>query len=1144
MGIGGVSSLLAAAWLVLLGAAVAGEAERVDFAAQVAPLLSERCLTCHNPSQPEGGLDLSTVKSATKGGDSGPAVVPGRPEESALLDRITPAADGTADMPKKGPPLAAAQVDLIRRWIAEGAAWPESLSIKEPALASKSWWSFQPVQRPAPPDPPGLPAEWSVNSIDRFIYAKLRSSGLSPAPPADRRTLIRRLYFNLIGLPPAPDEVEQFVQDPDPAAYDRLVDRLLASPHYGERWARHWLDVVRFAESNGFEMNQERPNAWPYRDYVIRALNEDKPYDRFIQEQLAGDVLGEDAATGFLVGGPWDQVKSPDPVLTANQRADELHDMVSTTGSALLGLTLGCARCHSHKFDPIPQTDYYAVKAILAGVQHGERPLKAAEDSQRQAKATELKQELDAVEQQLRRFQPLAYPAATLWLDDAAADPAGDGPPVRQLVPPAGTADYRPGTGRGEASDPGDGRRLPTIGRGYTWWANPRERDVFMWSPRREGHHRVWLSWGCGWSSHATDARYVLDRDGSPETREDQQVIATVDQRKFSDGSGDVPGQSLWSGFFDAGVQTLTRESVVILRGGSTDAPVTADALVFQAELPGEEAEPAACPQLRMPVTHGTNIERFASVEARFVRFTVLGTAQSQPCIDELEIFTAEERPRNVALASAGAKATASSTLPGFDIHRLENIHDGRYGNSHSWISNEPGAGWVAIELARPERIEQVVWSRDREPAPRYTDRVATAYRVEVSPDGQAWQTVASHDDRLPRDLPNLPAAILTRRGLPADQAQLSQQLAERRQAIQHQLAGLTASPLVYAGKFGPPEVTYRLNRGDPTQPREPVAPGSLTEFGEPFTLPAETPDAERRLALAKWITRPDHPLTARVIVNRLWHYQFGTGIVHTPSDLGVNGGRPSHPELLDWLAAELMQPAVPDAPAGTDAAASPATAASPHAWSLKHIQRLICRSAAYRQSSQPNPQGLAADAAARLLWRYPPRRLEAETLRDTILSVSGKLDLSMGGPGFDLFEPNTNYVRVYTTKREYGADTFRRMVYQRKPRMQLDDTFGAFDCPDAGQIAPQRNRSNTPLQALNLLNSAFLLQQAEFWAQRLAAEAGEDPAAQARLAFRLAFSREPLAEEQESAVQLIREHGRLVFCRAMVNANEFLFVY
>jgi hypothetical protein len=204
----------------------------------------------------------------------------------------------------------------------------------------------------------------------------------------------------------------------------------------------------------------------------------------------------------------------------------------------------------------------------------------------------------------------------------------------------------------------------------------------------------------------------------------------------------------------------------------------------------------------------------------------------------------------------------------------------------------------------------------------------------------------------------------------------------------------------------------------------------------------------------------------------------------------------------------------------------------------------LICRSAAYRQSSQPNPQGLAADAAARLLWRYPPRRLEAEALRDTILSVSGKLDLTRGGPGFDLFEPNTNYVRVYTTKREYGADTFRRMVYQRKPRMQLDDTFGAFDCPDAGQIAPQRNRSNTPLQALNLLNSAFLLQQAEFWAQRLAAEAGEDPAAQARLAFRLAFSREPLADEQQAAVQLIREHGRLVFCRAMVNANEFLFVF
>src|SRR5205085_9104923 len=250
-----------------------------------------------------------------------------------------------------GPRLTVEQIATLQKWIEQGAKWPDDGSGANVA----DWWSFKPVRRPAVPEVRNPKLEIR-NEIDRFILAKLSDKGLSPSPEADRRTLLRRVYFDLIGLPPAPAESDAFLKDASPDAYEKVVERLLASPQYGERWARHWLDVVRFAETHGFEMNQPRSNAWPYRDYVIRAFNEDKPYDRFIMEQFAGDLLGEEGATGFLVGGAWDQVKSPDPVLTAAQRADELHDMVSTTGSAFLGLTIGCARCHNHKFDPIPQT--------------------------------------------------------------------------------------------------------------------------------------------------------------------------------------------------------------------------------------------------------------------------------------------------------------------------------------------------------------------------------------------------------------------------------------------------------------------------------------------------------------------------------------------------------------------------------------------------------------------------------------------------------------------------------------------------------------------------------------------------------------------------------------------------------------------
>ncbi len=958
----------------------------VDFARDIQPIFQAKCYSCHGSEKQKGQLRLDRKADALKGGDShAPDIIPGKSGESPLI-RFVAGVEQDLVMPPKGERLTTVQISLLRAWIDQGARWPEDGS-----GTSTKHWAWQPVVRPAVPSIQGsgfrvqspktsstsLSTEHrplNANPIDRFLAAKLAEKGLAFSPPADARTLIRRLYFTTIGLPPTPEEVAVFEREfqigSRQSAVGSLVDRLLASPHFGERWARHWLDVVRFAESNGYETNGTRKNAWPYRDWVIRAFNSDMPYDRFVAEQLAGDTFGVDEATGFIVGGPTDIVKSPDPVLTANQRAEDLNDFAATTASAFLGLTLHCARCHNHKFDPIAMTDYYAVVACFAGVQHGERAVKPANFAELTAKADALKAPLATVLRQLERFEPRAQ------------------------------------TG--------------------------------------------------------------------------------------------------------------------------TNAPVSR----------------------RPPVTRGLNLERFAPVAAKFLRFTIDETTLLEPCIDELEVFTAEAAPRNVALAAAGAKAFASSTLPGYAIHKLEHINDGQYGNERSWISNERGKGWVQIELAKVETIGRVAWSRDRDNVPRYNDRLATRYRIEVSRDGVAWQTVANSDDRLAFGTKAPGGITYSAEGLPPGEGAHLAELLAARKRLEADITAASTFPMVYAGRFVKPGETFRMHRGDPIQPREKVAPGALASFAPKLSLPADASDAERRLALAKWLGAPENPLTARVIVNRLWHYHFGTGLVDTPSDFGLNGGRPSHPELLDWLASELVS----------------------SGWKLKHIHRLMLTSEAFAQGSkysvfrnqssvkqvgasvaptehwilntEYSKRAASTDSANRLLWHFPARRLEAEPLRDAMLAVSSKLDRTMGGPGFDLFEPNGNYVKVYNSRADFGPAEFRRMIYQSKPRTELDNTFGAFDCPDAGQVSPKRTSSTTPLQALNLLNSPFAVQQAQFFAERVEREAGQGMDAQVKRAFQLIFTREPIAEEVEASVKLVQAHGVPALCRALFNANEFLTVF
>ncbi|WP_050030363.1 DUF1553 domain-containing protein [Verrucomicrobium sp. BvORR034] len=1081
----------------------------VDFATQIQPLLQQHCLDCHGPEKQRGGLRLDGRDSALRGGDEhGAAILPGKGQESPLY-HLASGKDPDLKMPPKGPALSATELALLKRWIDAGALWPADG--KTPSDPAKTHWAYQPL----PPSASPSSKQESPTILDQFIATQLEKHQLRRAPEADRRTLIRRLSFDLVGLPPSPEEVAQFVADPDPLAYDRLVERLLASPRYGERWARHWLDVVRFAESDGFEKNTPRPEAWPYRDYVIQAFNADRPYNQFIREQLAGDVLGADEATGFIVGGPTDTVRSPDPVLTAQQRADDLNDMVATTGSTFLGLTIGCARCHTHKFDPVTHSDYHAMAAMFAGVRHGTRPVKGPDLDQRLARAARLREELSPVVSQLNQFEPVAFARRTVVI------PPDDATRVVKLKPSNGQrTKYEAGSARGENTYPGDNQNPPTLADGYwVWLGDNAAGKVLAWQPQVQGRFRIWVSWGSGYRSHDEDARYLLDHDGRLDTTHDQQEIARADHRKFADGTGTMPNRKLWSGFKDIGVHELEAGSKLILSVGGDSGYPTMDMLVLQ-----EEPSPQDRPALRLPVSRRANIDRFSAVEASFVRFTVDETTQLQPCLDELEVFSAGPEPRNVALASAGATATASSTLPGYAIHQLKHVNDGVYGNDHSWISNENGRGWVQLKLAKPTRIDRVVWSRDRENVPRYNDRLPTKYQVEVSLDGTAWTRVAGHEDRLPQTLKLTAGTLATSTGLPVAEAARFQKLQAQRKQLEKSLAEAETAPVVYAGVFGKPGETRRFQRGDVTQPREEVAPGVVTTLHPIAPLPMDAPDPQRRLALADWIVDPQNPLTARVMANRIWHYHFGTGLVDTPSDFGVNGSRPTHPELLDWLARELVN----------------------NGWSVKHLHRVIVLSQTYRQSSSPPDMaaGMARDAQTRLLWRFPPRRLEAEVLRDTILSASNKLSLRMGGPGFDLFEPNTNYVKVYNSKSEFGPDDFRRMIYQHKPRVQLDNVFGAFDCPDAGQIAPRRNVSTTPLQALSLLNSTFALDQAGFFAARVVADSGNNPSAQVDRAFQIAFNRGPSVEEAAAATELVSQHGLPSLCRALINSNEFIQIF
>lgn len=1003
--------------------------------------------------------------------------------------------------------------DRIRNVLAAGAGWLGAMfavawAENERPPSAENHWAFQSVSQPALPE--GVEEQ---HAIDHFLRAPLLAKRLDFAPPADRRTLIRRLYLDMLGLPPAPAQVREFESADDPDAfYAHLVDTVLASPRYGERWAQHWLDLVRYADTHGFEVNTERPNAWHYRDYVIRAFNEDRPYDRFILEQLAGDTVGEDAATGFLVAAavllPGQIGKDEESKRLARQ--DALDEIVVGTCDTFLALSVGCARCHDHKFDPIPQRDYYAMQAFFAGVEYGERTI---QDPKHDQKLAVIRERIAALEAQLDGVQPRTQAREFMLID------VEDGTHTTSLKNKIGNGAKSPGAGRGNKDDPGGQDRSPNLSRnGYTWWPNVKGEDVFTYNPKSAGRFRIWISWGAhGSGVHTRDARYVLDIDGNLETKEDQREIAKADQYYVAGVSeGKTKTMPLWSGFHDAGVHTLKEASRLVLRGGETKTVITGDVVMFERVAEDDDTR-KEFPGLRAPVNPRQNVERFAPVEAKFVRFTSFATLENnkhEPCLDELEVFAAEGR-RNVARTGT---PTSSGNYANDGQHQLRHLNDGNYGNGKSWISNERGKGWVQIELEKPVVIDRIVWGRDRNGT--FKDRLAIDYRIEVARKEGEWITVASSQDRVPHGTPYDSVAALARTVVDGADNDLPGKL-EELGGLKEEEALLAKRDKAYAGMFRKPDVTHVLHRGDPEQKLDQVGASTL-EMLRRLTVPADAPESERRAALAKWIGSPKNPLTARVMVNRIWQYHFGRGLVDTASDFGLHGMRPSHPELLDWLAAQFVK----------------------DGWSVKTMHRRILHSRAYRQSNRIDPAAEKLDGECRLLWRFPSRRLEAEAIRDGILAVSGELNLKMGGPGFNFFGSRGG-LSGFPIIESFKDDGLRRMIYAHKVRMERAPIFGAFDCPDAGQTMARRQSSTTAIQALNLFNGQFVLDQADAFAARVQSEIDIVPAHEPYVerAFELALGRKPNKNELTVSVAVVKEHGLSTLCRVLFNCNEFLFL-
>jgi Protein of unknown function (DUF1553)/Protein of unknown function (DUF1549)/Planctomycete cytochrome C len=872
---------------------------------QVFSILKQKCLQCHGEAVQMSNLDLRTRESMLKGGENGPAIVPGNAEASRLFRRVAGLEKPVMPMPPM-PPLTSQEIDALKSWIDQGAQYSNTHTVAAAAKGyekgykeivftaeDRKWWAFQ---KPVPHSIPKLTKTRqrvnSANPIDAFIRSSLERKGLAPAPQADRYTLIRRAYLDLIGLLPTPEEVDGFVKDASSKAYENLIERLLSSPHYGERWGRFWLDVARYADSSGYEHDYDIANAWRYRDYVIKTFNRDKPYNRFIIEQLAGDELNDRdydslIATTYYRIGPRVRYREKD---NPYYRYEYLDDMIRTTFQGFMGLSVNCARCHDHKFDPISRMDYYRTTAMIFGNVDYNHP----------------------------------------------------------LAPPEKVAEYE--------------------------------------KTRRELAEQVRPLW-----------RKIVEME----------------------------------------------------------APY-----------------------------------RRAQFEKRLARF---------PEEIQIAVKTPEEK------RTPGQKLLAAQ-IASYDV-------------DPDAAANQAASGYRGIKMSETEEairrklLSQIDDLQKRLPPPLPVAEGVRDGDYRLTPDGRGDEPLPGKGNRFDY---GIECCFLPQ---PGQQYQV---------------------PPVYFGSNGVDVAE--------DQKSFVVEPGYLQVLVNgsppPVTRPPESGGSSgRRRALAEWIASPGNPLTARVMVNRIWGWHFGRGIVPTPSNFGKMGGSPSHPELLDWLATEFIR----------------------QGWSIKQMHRLIMNSQTYRMASSFSPaENLEKDPNNIYLWRFPLRRLEAEAIRDVILSASGKINLQAGGEPFFPSIPlsvRESYRQGRWVMTKEDASTWRRSIYAYWKRGLKYPMFEVHDQPDPNVTCEKRNITTVPTQALTMLNNEFVLIQARSLAERVLRDAGGDPVKRVRLLYRIALSREPLQKELEMNLAFILKqrdyHSARVsdadlgadlaaltdLAHVMLNTNEFVYI-
>ncbi len=977
-----------------LPSAVAGEAP--DLAHDVLPLLKVRCVKCHGPGNREGGLNLSTPALVAQGGESGSAIVAGQLSQSLLWQRI--AAD---EMPPEEP-LTAAERETLARWIEGGAAGLPSMGASHP---SGDHWAFVPLALPQVPDVPA--SARARNDVDRFLLAELERQRLEFRAEADRQTLIRRVAFDLIGLPPTPEEISAYVDDGAADAYERMVDRYLASPHYGERWGKIWLDAAGYADSNGyFNADSDRPLAYRYRDYVVRAFNADKPFDRFVIEQLAGDELagfkpGEPTtsevislleATHYLRNGQDGTGESDgNPDELKNDRYAALDACLQIVSSSLLGLTVQCAKCHDHKFEPLSQRDYYQWQSVFYPAFNIER---WAKPNDRIVQAT-LPGELDAwkaheaaIDQQVATLREQFHdwakdnqprgadlfrdefaiggaPLADAWSNAAPGDDAPAGRPAINL-----DSETRPATIVRDGS-------LHVLESGELGDRVMSTRQTFQWSPAAEG----------AWIQVTFDLIDVKVGDSVPSER----IAYYLAVRDFNDTRAGEAGNVLLEGKPHGGVGLYL----------DYPGPDHKDSGSFgqAAYVPGHN--------------YGVRVTRLADGKCR-----------------------------------------------------LDHLYDGVPDGPATTLDSETlGSGGLGFGLCcgRSFVVDNVVITESR--------------ATDLAADRQLQIAVNERLDELA-------AAV--------------RELDDQRLPEPGRIAWMT-------DRSPEPPTVHLLERGSHNAPGEKVAPAPLAALAdlraswrvEPPASGAES--TGRRLAWARWVTDAggrSGALLARVQMNRLWQHHFGVGIVATSENLGVSGAAPSHPQLVEYLAAEFVH-------AG---------------WSLKHMHRLMLHSTAFRQASTFDEASYKIDPDNRLLWRWNVRRLDAEAIRDAMLATADRLDRSMGGPYVPTTRDGAGEVVVVSG----NAGANRRSLYLQQRRTQTLSLLGVFDAPSLVVNCVQRPVSTVPLQSLSLLNSPFLREQAEHFATRLAIEAGSDEQQRIEHAFRLAYGRPPNAPEQAAATSFL----------------------